>query len=158
MLVKPSMQHTKKLYITITEINKMLGFINPIRNLIASIQEHKSESTQEVAARDLQNPAKGVIITPVTHIYLGDVLDHCVLIQESLGQIKEQADGMISLIFNTIAANQNEAMKQLTFVTIVFLPMTFSMLTSSTPDTVDQSNSCNSHWIFRAEFPALRRD
>ena len=62
----------------------------------------------------------------MTHMYLGDVLDHCVLISEMLGQIKEQADGMISLIFNTISAHQNRSVKLLTFITIVFLPMTFS--------------------------------
>lgn len=79
----------------------------------------------ESAMIHLQDSSKGVIITPMTYTYLGDVLDHCVLIQESLNAIKAQADGLINLIFNTIAAYQNESMKQLTLATIFFLPLTF---------------------------------
>jgi Mg2+ and Co2+ transporter CorA len=71
------------------------------------------------------DPSHGVSITPLTYTYLGDVLDHCVLITETLNQLKSSADGMIGLIFNTISATQNESMKQLTIATIIFLPLTF---------------------------------
>jgi len=125
VLTRPNIKHTKKLYIAITEVNKMLSFINPITSLINALRDHKSDMTQDVASTDLQNPDKGVIITPMASVYLGDVLDHCVLITESLDQVKTQAEGMISLIFNTISAYQNESMKQLTITTIIFLPLTF---------------------------------
>ncbi|KAI0512724.1 hypothetical protein F5B22DRAFT_637541 [Xylaria bambusicola] len=125
VLTHPSVKHTKSLYIIISEINKMFSFVNPIQALISSLRDHKTKLSEKDLVRELQNPEGGVIITPVTYTYLGDVYDHCVLITENLTQIKESANHMIDLIFNTIATYQNESMKQLTIVTIIFLPLTF---------------------------------
>lgn len=125
VLTRPNITSTKQLYIVICEINKSLSFLNPVVNLINALRDHRTAMSQEAATHNLQNPNEGVIITPMTYTYLGDVLDHCVLITESLNQIKGNADGLIGLIFNTIAAYQNESMKQLTLATLFFLPLTF---------------------------------
>ncbi|EGX94261.1 CorA family metal ion transporter, putative [Cordyceps militaris CM01] len=121
----PSIKQSKRLYICISEINKMLRFLLPIDNLVNVLRDHRTRMTQEQAARELVNPASGVLVTPMTHTYLGDVLDHCIIITESLQQLKQSSENLINLIFNTITANQNESMKQLTTVTIIFLPLTF---------------------------------
>lgn len=125
VLTSPSMKQSKNLYICISEINKMLSFLNPIDNLVNVLRDHKTDLTHEQALQELENPASGVIVTPMTHTYLGDVLDHCIIITEAMKQLKQSSDNLISLIFNTISANQNESMKQLTTVTIIFLPLTF---------------------------------
>jgi len=125
VLTRPNLDHTKRLYIVITEINKMLTFINPIATVINTLRDHTTDTSEDTAINHLQDPSTGVIITPMTYIYLGDVLDHCVLMTESLEQLKGQVKGMIDLIFNTITTYQNESMKQLTTATIIFLPLTF---------------------------------
>ncbi|KAF7549134.1 hypothetical protein G7Z17_g6617 [Cylindrodendrum hubeiense] len=125
VLTAPSMRQSKRLYICISEINKMLSFLNPIDNVVNVLRDHKTSLSHDEAMRELEKPASGVIITPMTHTYFGDVLDHCIMITEALQQLKQSSDNLISLIFNTISANQNESMKQLTTVTIIFLPLTF---------------------------------
>ncbi|KAI1410539.1 hypothetical protein F5Y13DRAFT_181239 [Hypoxylon sp. FL1857] len=125
VLTHPTIQHTKNLYIIITEINKIFNLFNPIQTLVNALRDHKTKLSQEAATKELQNPLRGVIISPMTYTYLGDVYDHCLLITEDLKSTKESANHMIDLIFNTIATYQNENMKQLTIVTILFLPMTF---------------------------------
>lgn len=61
VLTSPSVKHTKSLYITITEMNKVMSFINPVMNLINTLRDHK---TDDVGVDDLRNPAKGVTISP----------------------------------------------------------------------------------------------
>jgi Mg2+ and Co2+ transporter CorA len=128
----PDIQQSKDLYILAAEVKKMRGFVQPIENIINTIREHKISGSggwlgrdEEEVIRDLRDPEKGVIITPVTAMYLGDVLDHCLLIRDNLWEITKAADDLIDLVFNTIAAYQNETVKQLTIATIVFLPLTF---------------------------------
>lgn len=125
VLTNPSMHQSRSLYICISEINKMLSFLNPIDNLVNVLRDHTTDMPQQVAIEQLENPATGVVVTPMTHTYLGDVLDHCIIITENLTQLKQSSDNLIDLIFNTITAGQNESMKQLTIVTIIFLPLTF---------------------------------
>ncbi|PHH69142.1 hypothetical protein CDD80_6980 [Ophiocordyceps camponoti-rufipedis] len=122
VLTAPSIRQSRSLYLCIAEINKMLRCLQPVDGLVNALREHRSPNR---AGRYIGEHHQSVIVSSVTCTYLGDVLDHCIVICDALQQLKQSSEDLIGLIFNTISATQNESMRQLTTVTIIFLPLTF---------------------------------
>ena len=127
VLTDPNIGHTTSLYILTSEIAQFKSNLSPIGNLVSALRDHKSEpiGTPGIMGKPSSISSSSVVISPMTQVYLGDVEDHCVLLGQGLDQMRRLADNMVDLVFNTHGARQNESMKQLTIVTILFLPLTF---------------------------------
>lgn len=155
VLTEPDVQKATDLYIMTSEIAVLRGAIAPVNQLIGALRLHKSTATALTLPARINSPlplsstqnrqqfnwerpqmptsrtqrseivSAGVTISELTQTYLGDVEDHAQIIQDSYDQMRRSADNLVDLIFNTVSATQNEAMKQLTIVTCFFLPLTF---------------------------------
>ncbi|KAK9452050.1 uncharacterized protein V1518DRAFT_410237 [Limtongia smithiae] len=64
-------------------------------------------------------------ISEFAKLYLSDVADHVMAFTDNIDLMRHTTENMINLIFNTMSVQENEAMRQLTLVTILFLPLTF---------------------------------
>lgn len=101
VLTSPSVKHSRSLYIIISEINKMLSFLGPIDSLISVLRDHTTPLTQEAATHALQD-GTSVTVTPMTHTYLGDVLDQTTVVSEALYQSKRAADNVREAPLSTL--------------------------------------------------------
>jgi Mg2+ and Co2+ transporter CorA len=156
ILTQPSIKHTSDLYITTTEIEMIRSSVSPILNIVKSLRDSKNAEVvthsglgvgAELKDEDADSQSN-VKINPVALTYLRDAEDHIVLITESLDGMRNSCTNMIDLIFNTISAYQNESIKQLTFVTIVFLPLGFLTAYFTVPftDFADTKHNQRFYW------------
>lgn len=130
VLTDPELAHSRLLYILSTELITLRNNMQPIASVIAALREHRNQGENNGIAVPSSQPldsktASNVTISQTAHVYLGDVEDHTLQIVQNLDLMRRTTSDMIDLIFNQMSSFQNESMRQLTTVTIFFLPLTF---------------------------------
>ncbi|WP_209400264.1 magnesium/cobalt transporter CorA [Pseudozobellia sp. WGM2] len=100
--VAQEIQNVKK------EVLKVRRWISPVRELVGRLI-------------DSENP----LISKDTKVFLRDVLDHSLEINESLQIYREMSMSLMEMYMSNMSNKMNEVMKVLTIMASIFIPLTF---------------------------------
>jgi Mg2+ and Co2+ transporter CorA len=130
VLTNPSIEQSKKLYLLRSGLTLLMDNINAVDGLVRTLIDHRAvelppSSSISSSGTPSKGASTGVTISPLAQVYLQDVHDHVRTLSASTHMSIRAAENLTALIFNTIAASQNESVRQLTLVSCFFLPLTF---------------------------------
>lgn len=127
VLTRPAISQSKQLYVLRSGLTILQDNISANGSVVRELISHRSAGSTDATPPGATpaKPTKGVVISPTAQIYLQDVQDHIRTLANSTHMSIRSAENLTSLIFNTIAASQNESVRQLTLISCFFLPLTF---------------------------------
>jgi magnesium transporter len=65
------------------------------------------------------------LIRQGTHIYLRDVYDHVIQLNDTIESYRDLLGGLLDLHMSIVSNRMNEVMKVLTIIATIFIPITF---------------------------------
>ncbi|KAK5170467.1 uncharacterized protein LTR77_005055 [Saxophila tyrrhenica] len=132
VLSNPTITQSKQLYVLRSGLTLLMDNIRATGGLVRTLIDHRAVLNTTMSGADSttgnaspQAANTSVHISATTQVYLQDVQDHITALSNSTHNSIRSAENLTSLIFNTIAASQNESVRQLTLVSSFFLPLTF---------------------------------
>ena len=125
VLAQPTIAQSKQLYVLRSGLTILMDNISANGSVVRELIGHRSVPGNEAANDSAPKQSASVVISPMAQIYLQDVQDHIRTLSTSTHMSIRSAENLTSLIFNTIAASQNESVRQLTIISCFFLPLTF---------------------------------
>lgn len=132
VLSTPKIDQSKRLHVLRSGLTLLKEHTTAVESLIRTLSDHRAVLSFQSANESMpggkpipnQVPTS-VQISPMAQIYLQDVRDHAAGLSNSTSMAIRSAEHLTSLIFNSIAASQNESVRKLTLVSSFFLPLTF---------------------------------
>jgi magnesium transporter len=105
---KPKPKTAHKIQELKKEVLRIRRYIAPVRELIGRLI-------------DTEHP----LIKKDTKLFLRDLLDHCLEINESLQIYREMVMSLMEMYMSNVSNKMNEVMKVLTVMASIFIPLTF---------------------------------
>uniref|UniRef100_A0A060T3A0 ARAD1C39006p n=1 Tax=Blastobotrys adeninivorans TaxID=409370 RepID=A0A060T3A0_BLAAD len=141
-ILRPSMLHTQELHFINAELTLLRNSIVPITVLANSLRDHSGsqDANRQISSQDMEDEPGQIepdkdnaprkikrsrMISDMAAIYMADVVDHTLAYTQDLDVMRNNSKSMIDLIFNTISIRSSDAVRLLSLVTVIFLPLSF---------------------------------
>ncbi|CAN6673624.1 hypothetical protein TRVA0_049S00276 [Trichomonascus vanleenenianus] len=144
-VMNPTMGHTQDLHLLNAELTILRNAIVPITSLLNSLRDHSGLDKRSTRLASEENESENALagdagagiqsaatrpgltsgISDLAVVYLADVADHTMTYTQDLDVMRNNAKSMTELIFNTISIQSSDAVRLLSLVTVVFLPLSF---------------------------------
>lgn len=87
------------------------------------VNDHRDSDCASIGGS--ADPIGGSRVTALAKVYLADISDHLLSHTQDLDVMRNNTKNMIDLIFNTISIQSSDSVKQLSVITVIFLPLSF---------------------------------
>ncbi|KLO20173.1 hypothetical protein SCHPADRAFT_33235 [Schizopora paradoxa] len=123
VLIRPNMKTVRYLHILSGDLSMHKRTLEPIKTLVYGLRRYDVDRC--AALMDGSDIAKvRGYMSHKSKIYLADVHDHIDHVINSMDMFTSISENLINYTFNMASYEMNETMRRLTFVTIIFLPLT----------------------------------
>lgn len=104
----PNPESLTKIFVFKQDLVRLRKIIAPLREVFGLI--HRRESG---------------LIKEKTYLYIRDVHDHLIRVQDMIDTYRDMAGNMLDVYLSTVSNRLNEVMKRLTIIATIFLPLGF---------------------------------
>ena len=108
LISNPTPETLRNIHILTREMIFLHKFVGPLREVVDTLQDGESSLLDE-------NTTK----------YFKDVYDHTIQVIDSVDTFREMLSGMLGTYLSTTSNRMNEAMKVLTIIATIFIPLSF---------------------------------
>ncbi|KAH9941962.1 hypothetical protein B0H21DRAFT_824296 [Amylocystis lapponica] len=120
VLIRPSMKTVRSLHVLQGDLIGLHRTLEPVKTMVYGLRVYDADRAAAAA------PATPLgYMSRQAKIYLAEVHDHMEHTLMSLDMFSEVSENLINYTFNMVSYQMNDAMRKLTLITIIVLPLTF---------------------------------
>jgi len=123
VLIRSNMKTVRYLHILSGDLTMHKRTLDPIKTLIYGLRRYDVDRCAALMNGTRAADVKGYM-SHKSKIYLADVHDHIDHVLNSMDMFASISENLINYTFNMASYEMNETMRRLTYVTIIFLPLT----------------------------------